>query len=322
MAISAQKIDLWGRTGIELTAKTVSMVIAPEIGGRVISLKLDGEEIFFSLPELRGKPFPIRNAQDVLALKKELGWLHYGGYKTWLAPQARWTEGLPFLDLDSGSYEYEISESHANPVVRLQSPVCRETGIQLTRTLSMDDAGRVSVEQGMTNRSSKEVEWGLWDVTQVCGPGRVMLPMNPASRFPGAVKAYAAEGRSPEVIDRYVNREKNVALVTCQQTEPFKYGTDSTEGWILGLIDKGGDQWLSYLKGFETEPEGTYPHEAIVEVYDSGTLPYFEIEVHSPLKRIRPGSSYSYKETWTIGWLPKETTLESISGWAKASAES
>ncbi len=319
MAISAQKIDLWGWTGIELSGKSVSLVIAPEIGGRVISLKLDGEEIFFSLPELRGKRFPIRDARDIRDRKKELGWLHYGGYKTWLAPQARWTEGLPFLDLDSGSYEYEISESHANPVVRLHSPVCRETGIQFTRTLSMDDAGRVTVEQGMTNRSSKVVEWGLWDVTQVYGPGRVVLPMNPASRFPGGVKAYAAEGRSPEVIDRYVNREKNVALVTCHQTEPIKYGTDSTEGWILGLLDKGGDQWLAYLKGFQTEPGGTYPHESVVEVYDSGTLPYIEIEVHSPLKILNPGASYGYTETWVLGWLPEDASVEHIRRWVRAS---
>ncbi|MCZ6546810.1 MAG: hypothetical protein O6837_01650, partial [Deltaproteobacteria bacterium] len=162
MAVSISHVDFLGWTCIELSGKSVSLVIAPEIGGRVISLKLDEEETFFSHPELRGKRFPIQNAQDILALKKELGWLHYGGYKTWLAPQARWTEGLPFLDLDSGSYEYEISESRANPVVRLHSPVCRETGIQLTRTLSMDDAGIVTVEQGMTNRSSKVVEWGLW----------------------------------------------------------------------------------------------------------------------------------------------------------------
>ena len=322
MAISAQKIDLWGWTGIELSGKSVSLVIAPEIGGRVISLKLDGEETFFSLPELRGKRFPIRDARDIRDRKKELGWLHYGGYKTWLAPQARWTEGLPFLDLDSGSYEYEISESRANPVVRLQSPVCRETGIQLTRTLSMDDAGIVTVEQGMTNRSSKVVEWGLWDVTQVCGPGRVMLPTNPASRYSGGVKAWETEGRSPEVIDRYVTREENVALVSCHQTEPFKYGTDSNEGWILGLLDKGGDQWIAYLKGFETEPGEIYPHEVVVEVYDSGTLPYFEIEVHSPLKRLRPGASYRYTETWVLGRLSKKTTMKTITEWVRTTVGS
>jgi hypothetical protein len=318
MATSVRKIDLWGWTGIEVAAKSVSLIIAPEIGGRIISLKLDGEETFFSLPELRGKRFPIQDAQDIRARKKELGWLHYGGYKTWLSPQARWTEGLPFLDLDSGSYEYEISETHGNPVVKLHSPVCRETGIQFTRTLSMDDAGRVTLRQGMTNRSSKEVEWGLWDVTQVCGPGQAMLPTNPASRFHGGVKAYKTEGRSPEIINRYVRREKNVAIVSCHQMEPFKYGTDSTEGWILGLLDKYGDRLLAYLKWFETEPEGIYPHEAVVEVYDSGTLPYFEIEVHSPLKRLSPGTSYSYRETWVVGWLPKETTMETISGWVGA----
>ncbi len=44
------------------------------------------------------------------------------------------------------------------------------------------------------------------------------------------------------------------------------------------------------MKGFETEPEEIYPHESVVEVYDSGTLPYIEIEVHSPLKILNPGA--------------------------------
>ncbi|MFQ5904071.1 MAG: hypothetical protein ACE5JO_10300 [Candidatus Binatia bacterium] len=315
MTVSVRKIDLWGWTGIELAGERVSLVITPEIGGRIISLALDGEETLFSLPELRGKRFPIQDARDVRARKKELGWLHYGGYKTWLAPQARWTEGLPFLDLNSGSYEYEIAESHANPIVRLSSPVCRETGIQFTRTLSLDDTGRVVVEQGMTNTSSKEVEWGLWDVTQLCGPGQAVLPTNRDSRFRGGVKAYSTEGHSPDVMDRYVTRKQNLALVSCREIEPFKYGTDSTEGWILGLLDKGGDRSLAYLKSFKPEPGGIYPHEAVVEVYDSGTLPYFELEVHSPLKRLDPDTTYCYTETWILNWLPKKPSAEEIREW-------
>ncbi len=319
MTVSVRKINLWGWTGIELAGERVSLVITPEIGGRIISLTLEGQEVFFNLPELRGKRFPIRDAKDVRARKKELGWLHYGGYKTWLAPQARWTEGLPFLDLDSGSYEYEIAEGHADPVVRLSSPVCRETGIQLTRAISLDDTGRVSVEQGMTNCSSAETEWGLWDVTQVCGPGQAVLPTDAASHFPGGVKAYPTEGRSPDVMDRYVARERNLAIVSCREAEPFKYGTDSTEGWILGRLDKGGDRSLAYLKSFKAEPSGIYPHEAVVEVYDSGALPYFEMEVHSPLKRLGPGVTYRYTETWYLDWLPKKSGAEEITKWVKAS---
>ena len=76
-----------------------------------------------------------------------------------------------------------------------------------------------------------------------------------------------------------------------------------------------GDQWLAYLKGFQTEPGGTYPHESVVEVYDSGTLPYIEIEVHSPLIILNPGASYGYTETWVLGWLPEDASVEHIRRW-------
>ncbi len=32
--------------------------------------------------------------------------------------------------------------------------------------------------------------------------------------------------------------------------------------------------------------------------------------VHSLLKRLSPGTGYSYAETWIVGWLPKETTMK------------
>ena len=72
---------------------------------------------------------------------------------------------------------------------------------------------------------------------------------------------------------------------------------------------------VSLLQAFEAQPGESYPHETIVEVYDSGTYPYFELEVHSPLQRLEPGATYRYKETWLLDWLPKTIDAAAVRQW-------
>ncbi len=315
--MEVKHVDFWGWRGLSLSAERVSLVVAPEVGGRIVSLKLDGVETLFSMQDLRGRCIDLSRTTDVRRKKRELGWLHYGGYKTWLAPQESWTDGLPFLDLDSGSYNLAVEENSEGAVVRVTSPVCRETGMQLTREVSISGNGRVLVEQAMINQSAQAANWGLWDVTQVRGPGMAVLPVAHSSRFEGGLKAYPGEGRSPEVVDRYVRLSEGLATVTCQQVEPFKYGTDSMEGWILGLLDRGEEHWLALLKVYEPIPRATYPHETTAEVYDSGSHPYFELEVHSPRMTLAPGASYGYGETWVLDWLTKLGGAQDLRGWVK-----
>ncbi|MFQ5931942.1 MAG: DUF4380 domain-containing protein [Nitrospiraceae bacterium] len=311
------QVDQWGWRGLKLAAGRVALVATPEVGGRVTSLSFDDSEIFFTLPALRGRRVDLDQTRDARSDKRALGWLHYGGYKTWLAPQERWTDGLPFVDLDSGCYEYECTPQTqpGETLVRVTSPVCRETGLQLTRSIVLSEGGHITVEQSMANRSTREVAWGLWDVTQLRGPGTAILPIRPDSQFTSGVKAYLNEGRSQDVMDRYVVRKDQMAIVTCHQVEPFKYGTDSHEGWILALLDCAPDRWLAYLKLFQPIPGAIYPHESVTEVYDSGTHPYFEVEVHSPLQRLVPGASYGFTEAWVVDWLPKTADPSAVREW-------
>ena len=315
--MKVENVDFWGRKGLRLSTARVSLVVALEVGGRIVSLQLDGVEALFSMQELRGRRIDLSRTTDVRRKKRELGWLHYGGYKTWLAPQESWTDGLPFLDLDSGSYNLAVEENSEGAVVRVTSPVCRETGMQLTREVSVSGNGRVIIEQAMINHSDQVANWGLWDVTQVLGPGMAVLPVAHSSRFEGGLKAYAGEGRSPEVVDRYVRLSEGLATVTCQEVEPFKYGTDSMEGWILGLLDRGETHWLAFLKIYKPIPGATYPHETTAEVYDSGSHPYFELEVHSPQMTLAPGATYGYGEIWVLDWLTKSGGAQDLRGWVK-----
>lgn len=314
----AHCIEHLGWQGIRLQHGALSLVIAPDIGGRIVSLSFNGQELMFTLPRLHGHTVDISSVADVRKTKREQGWLHYGGYKTWLAPQENWTDGLPFLDLDSGAYSADISSEGEMDTVRLTSPVCRETGAQFERSIWLDGNGRVRLEQTLINRGTEPMHWGLWDVTQVCGPGRVLLPVGFTSQFSEGIKAYPNEGRSPEVMERYIQRGTGWAIVNCSQQEPFKYGSDSREGWILGLLEGKESELLAYLKLFEVDENEVYAHQADAEVYDSGELPYFEMEVHSPLRELAPAERMTMSETWVLGSLPRSVSPSDWMDWVHA----
>ena len=315
--MDVKEVDFWGWKGVSLTTERVSIIVTPEPGGRIMSLMLDGVEVLFGLEELRGRRIDLSGVSDVRAKKRELGWLHYGGHKTWLAPQTNWTDALPFLDLDSGSYDLAVEGGSKGQLVQLTSPIDGETGIQLTRSVSVSEGSRVEIQNGMINRSTEETSWGVWGVTQVNGPGMAVIPINRKSAFPVGVKAYAGEGRSQEVMDQYVKLCDGLAVITCQEVEQFKYGTDSTDGWILALLDQGKDHWLAFMKIFSPTPGAAYPHGTTAEVYDSPLLPYFEMEVHSPIQTLAPGEAYSHKETWVLDWLPKSSNMVATEEWVK-----
>ena len=73
--------------------------------------------------------------------------------------------------------------------------------------------------------------------------------------------------------------------------------------------------WLAYLKSFPCVPGVPYPHQADVEVYDSDTLPYFELEGHSPMCELAPGESVEFSGTWVLDWIAKKSDPVAWIGW-------
>jgi hypothetical protein len=140
----------------------VELVLVPQVGGRIMGIRWRGHDLSFTQPELEGQVVDVAAVENLSAKKREMGFPLWGGDKTWLAPQTRWTEGAPFLDLDSGAYELAIEQAAPDVTrVRMTSRVCRETGVQITRTVTMK-AGETAwtIDHCLTNGSAAEVEWG------------------------------------------------------------------------------------------------------------------------------------------------------------------
>ncbi|MEO0489019.1 MAG: hypothetical protein AAFZ49_05600, partial [Cyanobacteria bacterium J06659_2] len=121
-----------------IEAERLTLMLVPQVGGRVMGLHWYNYPIYWVNPSLGGKPIDVALITPPATAKADLGFLLWGGGKTWLAPQDRWHSGLPFLDLDSGAYRLNVLEEADTQVsVVMTSPICRETGVQLTRTISL-----------------------------------------------------------------------------------------------------------------------------------------------------------------------------------------
>ncbi len=148
----------------------LSLVVVPAIGGRIVSLTYKNQELLFVHEKLRGEIFNFAT-EDLLLAKQRLGFRHWGGDKTWVAPQRNWQLGIPPLELDAG--QYTMNEYDGGVV--MTSPICRETGLQITRQVNLIN-GTVRLKEILCNRLARPITCGVWNVTQIQRPCSFFIP--------------------------------------------------------------------------------------------------------------------------------------------------
>ena len=88
-----------GWRALWLRGPEFKLALVPDVGGRIMGIEWRGQQLAFANPDLEGRTEQVAGVEDVRARKRALGLVLWGGDKTWLAPQARWTDEAPFLDL-------------------------------------------------------------------------------------------------------------------------------------------------------------------------------------------------------------------------------
>ena len=276
------QIDLHGWNCVRMEAGQISAALAPEIGGRIVSLKFRGEELLYIDETRGGEKYDFTDA-DLIGEKQRLGFGLWGGDKTWIAPQAAWSENIPPLELDAGQYSHRLR----NNSLIMTSPSCRETGILLTRTFSMEGDGKIRLEQEIKNISSKPVERGIWNVTQFLRPFDFYFPVRKA-----LLRPYSEEGESVSLYDQIVREEGGWTVVPCREKKHFKFGA-LCEGKCAAVRDD-----MIHIRRFSADLSARYAHDSSVEVYNSPHAPYMEFEVHAPLKILQPGETQKHSQDW------------------------
>ncbi len=296
---SLQRVTYKGWDAWRLERGPLSLVLVPQIGGRVMGVQWHGQELSFVNPECEGRIQDVTAIADVHACKRRLGFLLWGGDKTWLAPQSRWTDDVPFIDLDSGAYEFAWDDRAGT--VTMISPVCRETGVQIERTLRIgEQPGAWSLTHTLHNRSRSDVSWAPWGVAMVMRPATVYLPTRAGSAFPQGLRTFENEGASEELRDRVVSFIDAVAVISCRDALKFKYGVDSEVGSVLAVIEAGPRGAIGLRKSVPVYHPQPYAHGCVVEVFNSEDYPYLELELHGPVVTLAPGESFSLAESAAV----------------------
>lgn len=310
----AQQSTYRGWDTLKLTNGLVEVQVVPDIGGRVIQVKLDNYEYLFVNDDLAGCSPPASGVGP------EGEWLNYGGEKLWPAPQGRdspdkWN-GPPDPILDGSPHAGTIVQAKGDPaVVRLVSRDDPRSGIRFSREIQLfGDSSRVHIEATMTNVDTRLRRWGIWSVMQHnaanrSGDGydrnmRVYCPLNPDSVYP---KGYHIT-HGPEDHSSFQPDESGRMVVTHYERKMGKIGVDNAAGWIATVHGTAG---YALVQRFPYYPEKEYPDQASVEVWHHGpygpkaaqtdpkTFPYFlESELLSPFAQLAPGESYTFSSDW------------------------
>ena len=277
----------------------VALVFAPQLGGRVIGCAYKGKELFFTDPACEGEvpPFP-GSVEEMLRVKRERGFRLYGGSKTWLSPQEAWPDALPYYDLDSGPWSLTQSSSRTEAVVKLESPACRESGVQIAKEFTLADNSSVKIRYTITNGSTRAVRYGLWDVTQLDRPGTVFMPVSPTSKFETGVKIFDVESPDPKAALKKLSVQSGCARIECDDSTRFKFGGDSDAGWLVGFVPWEKSRWVVFKKRFHTLPGAPFGHGCSVEVFNSDLTANFEMEIHGPVVTLKPGESSKWESSW------------------------
>jgi hypothetical protein len=311
MGVRLERGAVHGWDGWWIRRGALALGLTPTVGGRIMSMRWRDDELAFVHPDHAGRYVDVAAATDVTALKRALGFIHWGGDKTWLAPQERWSEAIPSLDLDGGAYAITAEVDDGSTVrVRMTSPPCRETGVRLTRTVTVSDRDEEwLVEHMVENVGHGSIAWGLWAVQQLRGPGVAWVPRRAeGSAFPDGVKAYPAEGDSEAARGAVVRVVGDVARIDCRRRRWFKFGVDADEGWVLAVVEAPSGRLVAHRKRVDVVAGAAYAHGSVVEVYNCPDHLYFEVELHGPVVTLRPGERTTLVErrrTWAVDAAPE-----------------
>jgi len=284
---------LYGWNGHSMTNQDIEIGITPSIGGRIISLKFKGKELLFVDHAHMGETFNFTSAVDLKKEKQTLGFRLWGGDKTWVAPESKWIEGIPPIDLDASEYTATLTDNS----IKMTSPIDRETGLQIIREISLDAENNIFLNQTFINKKDQPISCGIWDVTQHLRPSEIFIPIKPEKVKP--------DTRFPASVDKrreIISAEEGLTKICCTTPWQFKYGAKADEGYVIMKTPYDDQQKIVIKRTFEIDPQALYPHDDhMIEVYNSNGYPYFELEVLGPLVTIEPEQSIAHQQKWQLG---------------------
>jgi len=299
-----RNVSFEGWTAHELANGLLQVFVVPEIGGRIIQMRLGEEPFLYINPRLRGQVFPPQqNGPDA-------GWKNYGGSKVWPAPQG-WSSdeewpGPPDPILARSPFDCRIAEETPDSsAIILTSPHDEYTGLTVSREIRIfRGSAEVQISHTMKDTSRRPVRWSIWQVTQH-DAHRDLTVFLPATTFH---KMFGDQEYPGLAID---SQRKLLRLQFADVVA--KFGMKPEAGWLATLDSR---RRTVFAETFQLFPGAPYPDDAAAEFWVNGhgtcTIhgdrfdskddpecdPFLETEILSPMAELRPGQEYSFVIRW------------------------
>lgn len=290
-----------GWPGLRLEASEVSVGLAPDIGGRILSLMFQGHELLYVHESEAGHCFDFPASVDIRTLKKDFGFRLFGGDKTWVAPENEWLLSSPPIELDAGRYALEEKDGWYT----MTSPACRETGLRIIRRVRLKDDGIVCLEEEFENLTGRPLCKGIWNVTQIPRPFDVYIPADFS-----AIRSYHLEDPTLPDSGQTVESVGDWVKISCRSAACFKFGGIPREGRVIAA-KPFADGAVIFAREFDCDIAAAYAHRSAVEVFNSSRFNYGEIEFHAPLRVIPPGGRVRFAQTWRLAVVPGDYSIDS-----------
>lgn len=292
---------------VTLSNGEMELGVLPDLGGMVALFRLSGK------PNVLKADSSIWNASPRIrrSFGPETRWKAHNGHIIWVGPQSEWwihqdksprrlqkkAVWPPDPYLNFGYFEpLEKSDSH----VVMQGPPSEFTGVQMTKTIEIQDSGSVRFHVSATNIRNSPVSWDLWFNTRVDGYARCYVPMSD----PNAVCIDSRHTRSQEPS----SFESEEGFFFINPTLPSK---EKKHRWAKAFIpaDNGFMTAFASSQAFtirfpKHERELIHPEHALVELYNCTSHKRAdalnELEYHAPYVTLSPGESMETSEEWVL----------------------
>jgi hypothetical protein len=259
---------------------SLQFAVNPALGARVVSFKLDGDELLTDA---------TANAM-------------YFGSSMWTSPATDWVGAagvIPPAALDRDAYTTTVS---ADGVITATSAPFTENGktLTVTKVFTADIPNQaVVIDYKITNTGTAAFQMAHWEVTRVFPDGLTFFPTGTITK--------------PDVNTQVMKLQQAQGYTWYDNTTQVKGsesqgGFDSPGGFIAHDAPNHPKGDLLFVKTFKPitaamAPPGHFP----VAIYSSPPHSYVELEEHSAYSSIAPGTTYTQTVHWYLRRLPVGT---------------
>ncbi len=291
---------------IRLGNEHIEVIVAPEIGRILQVSRPGGRNLYRENTELAGKLPP---ADD------DGRWSNYGGDWIWPVAQTRWSEFQPGnwpprRLLDGRPWEYTSWKTLGGQQCCLMSQhYGAPLHLKASRLIKLEaGAKRLLIAQRLERTAASTVPVTLWQISQVAGAARLVLPVDDNSAFTNGYRVlmFAAPPAAAVQVAR------QTLVLRTELPAETKLGSDSRQGWVAAQVDRA----VILLEVITPAAAGPFPEEGCaIEVYTNPGMDYSEIELLSPEVNLAPGAVLETTVALSVHMLPRGTAPSALPAW-------